>query len=54
MSNQFNKLEIDLSNKILCTFCKNVYTNPVTLPCNKNVCKEHVQEHLNNQSVYFV
>lgn len=50
MSNQFKKEDIDLSTQILCSFCKNVYKDPVSLPCNQNICKEHVQEYLNKQS----
>ncbi len=50
MSHQFKSEEIDLSTQILCSICKNVFTEPVILPCNKNICKSHVQEYLKNQS----
>ena len=41
--------DIDLSVHILCPYCKNVYTDPVSLPCGRNICKEHVKGYLTSK-----
>jgi len=50
MASKHNQEEIDLSTLILCSYCKNVYTDPVILPCNRNICRFHIQEYLKNNS----
>ena len=35
-----NKLKITLT----CSYCSKIFKNPVELPCNHNVCKEHLIE----------
>ena len=46
----FNKEEIDLSLHILCPCCKNIFSDPVTLPCGKSICKSHVLDSLTTRS----
>ena len=42
--------DIDLSVQILCSYCKDVFNEPVTLPCGQNICKCHIEEFLSNQN----
>ena len=42
--------DIDLSLQILCPCCKNVLIEPVTLPCKRNICKEHIKEKIINKN----
>ena len=54
-SNFFNKEDVDLSLLILCPCCKNVYSEPVILPCGQSICKSHVKDSLTskNNKQYF-
>ena len=54
-TNCLNAEDIDLSTQILCPCCKNVYVEPLSLPCGKTICKEHVNESLitkNNKKIF--
>ncbi|XP_069809846.1 E3 ubiquitin/ISG15 ligase TRIM25-like [Dendropsophus ebraccatus] len=44
----------DLGDELLCSICLNIYTDPVTLRCGHNFCRDCIDQFLNTQDEYGV
>ena len=44
---------MNANENLRCKYCSKIYEDPITLPCGDNLCKQHIDEMISNNSTKF-